>query len=307
MNIAVSESFNERVQINVPVLVQLNRFASGIKLKTGQILARQSGDYQSAFKGRGMEFDESRLYQPGDDIRNIDWRVTARTGKAHTKLFREERERPVFVWVDLRKPMFFATRGRFKSVMAARLASLLAWSANQHGDRIGGVIFSESVHHELKPQRGKAGVLKLINQLVKHPSWQHELVKTIDNKAGVKALARLLNVARPGSLIFLISDFRNLDDTAVSLISRMSRHNDVLMLFIYDQLEKQLPAAGHYRVSDGTEEVVVDTYDKQRVEGYKHRFIDHIERLRLLSRKHRIHFLSCSTEDDPAAVLQAGF
>ena len=88
-----------------------------------------------------MEFDESRLYQPGDDIRNMDWRVTARTGKPHTKLFREERERPVFVWVDYRAPMFFATQGVFKSVFVARMAALIAWNAVQQGDRIGGLIF----------------------------------------------------------------------------------------------------------------------------------------------------------------------
>ncbi len=95
MNQAVTNSFNEAVHINVPLLVRLSQPASSLQLRTGQILARQAGDYQSPFKGRGMEFDESRLYQPGDDIRNIDWRVTARTGKTHTKLFREERERPL--------------------------------------------------------------------------------------------------------------------------------------------------------------------------------------------------------------------
>ena len=116
-----------------------------------------------------MEYDESRLYQPGDDIRNIDWRVTARTGKPHTKLFREERERPVHVWVDLRAPMFFATRGKYKAVRAAELASLFAWTACQQGDRIGGIVFSDNSHHELKPQRGKSAVLRLIKFMVEAP------------------------------------------------------------------------------------------------------------------------------------------
>lgn len=253
-----------------------------------------------------MEFDESRLYQPGDDIRNIDWRVTARTNKVHTKLFREERERPVFVWVDFRRPMFFATRGCFKAVLAARLASLLAWSANYYGDRIGGVIFSEGTHHELKPQRGKTGVLKLINQLVKHPSWLHYDVASADRRSGSRALARLRRVARPGSLIFLISDFRNLDEAALSQISNLSSSNEIVLIFIYDPLEKSLPGAGHYRVSDGEEELLVDTYDKDRVEGYRHRFAEHLERLRQLSRKIRCRLLFCSTTDDPVITLQKG-
>ncbi len=304
MRAAVPEGFNESVRISVPLLVRLSQSAAGLPLRPGHIFARQAGDYQSPFKGRGMEFDESRLYQPGDDIRNIDWRVTARTGKPYTKLFREERERPVFVWVDFRAPMFFATRGRYKSVMAAHLATLLAWSAVRHGDRIGSVIFSEDVHHELKPQRGKSAVLRLINQLVNHPAWENHQGGP-DVKASNRALVRLRRVARPGSLVFLISDFRNLDDAALSQISRLSRHNDIVMIFIHDQLEAALPAAGQYRLSNGKEDLVVDTYDKQRVAAYRRRFTAHKERLQQLSRHNGVYLLSCSTQDDPLAVLQA--
>ena len=306
MNNALAETINDSVQISVPALVQLNRSVAGISLHTGRIQARQGGDYQSSFKGRGMEFDESRLYQPGDDIRNIDWRVTARTNKTHTKLFREERERPVFVWVDFRRPMFFATRGCFKAVQAARLAALLAWSANQHGDRIGGVIFSDSVHHELKPQRGKTGVLRMINQLVQHPAWQQHSRVPGDSRDCGKALTRLRRVARPGSLIFLISDFRDLDDAALAQISTLSASNEVVMILLYDPLEKSLPTVGRYRVSDGEEELLVDTYDRDRVERYSRRFIDHLERFRQLARKLRSHLLLCSTTDDPVVVLQQG-
>ena len=306
MNSVAADSSREAIRISVPGLVRLNRSAAGISLHSGQILARQSGDYHSPFKGRGMEFDESRLYQPGDDIRNIDWRVTARTNKVHTKLFREERERPVFVWVDFRRPMFFATRGSFKAVLAAKLASLLAWSANYYGDRTGGVIFSEDSHHELKPQRGKTGVLKIINQLVNHPAWQQYNAATADHRSGSRALARLRRVARPGSLIFLISDFRNLDEAAMSQISNLSSSNEIVLIFIYDALEKSLPGAGHYRVSNGEEELLVDTYDRDRVEGYRRRFIDHLERLRQLSRKIHCRLLFCSTTDDPVVILQKG-
>ena len=306
MNTVVADTDSEAIRVSVPELVRLSRSAAGISLHSGQILARQSGDYHSPFKGRGMEFDESRLYQPGDDIRNIDWRVTARTNKVHTKLFREERERPVFVWVDFRRPMFFATRGCFKSVLAAKLASLLAWSANHYGDRTGGVIFSEDSHHELKPQRGKTGVLKLINQLVNHPAWQQYNTATADRRSGSRALARLRRVARPGSLIFLISDFRNLDEAAMSQISNLSSSNEIVLIFIYDALEKSLPGAGHYRVSDGEEELLVDTYDQDRVEGYRRRFIDHLERLRQLSRKIHCRLLFCSTTDDAVVILQKG-
>ncbi|PCI06195.1 MAG: DUF58 domain-containing protein, partial [Gammaproteobacteria bacterium] len=126
------------VRIRQSTLISLNREAKNLPLTPRKITAKLSGTYLTIFKGLGMEFDEVRPYQAGDDLYSIDWNVTARTGEAHTKIFREERERPVLMWVDYRQPMFFATRGSFKSVVAAKIAALLAWSAAQHGDRLGG-------------------------------------------------------------------------------------------------------------------------------------------------------------------------
>jgi uncharacterized protein (DUF58 family) len=115
--------------------------------------ARLAGAYLAKTKGRGMEFDEARHYQPGDDIRTIDWRVTARTGKTHTKLYREEKERPVFLLVDLSNSLHFGTQLLFKSVQAAHLASLIAWVATQRGDRIGGLVINNRQHLEFKPHK----------------------------------------------------------------------------------------------------------------------------------------------------------
>jgi len=307
MSSAVPVSLNESVCVNVPQLVGLNRSAFLLSLSSGRVLARQSGDYQSPFKGRGMEFDESRLYQAGDDIRNINWKITARTGKPHTKLFREERERPIFVWVDLRAPMFFATRGRYKSVIAARLAGLVAWSAHHSGDRVGGVIFSEQSHHELKPRRGKSSVLRLINHIAGHPAWRRDSRDVEDERAGAKSLIRLRRVVRPGSLVFLLSDFRNLDDAALIQISRMSRHSEVVVIFIYDRLESMLPAPGRYRLSNGVDEILLDTHDRNWGESYHQRFTLHLSRLDSLARANGIHLMHCTTEDDPVKVLQTRF
>ena len=301
-----SQDTSQAVRVSVPALVQLSRYAPFLPLGSEKILAKQSGDYQSPFKGRGMEFDESRLYQPGDDIRNIDWRVTARSGKTHTKLFREERERQVFVWLDLRSNMFFATRGSYKSVIAANLASLVAWGAVHHGDRVGGLIFSDEVHHEIKPHRGKTGVLRLINQVVSHPSWQTEKTVNRDTLTLYRSLVRLRRLARPGSLIFMMSDFRNLDDKCESQLVLLSRHTDIVMLFIYDQLEQALPTGGLYRVSDGQQERMLDTYDRSVAERHRNNFLAHTSRLQRLSKKSGIHLINCSTEDNPLTTLQTG-
>jgi len=158
----------DRVRVNRQSLIALRKAGAALPLKAVKTLGRMTGNYLSRFKGRGMEFDESRPYQPGDDARNLDWKVTARTGKPFTKLFREERERSVLLWVDYRAPMHFATRGLFKSVLAARTAALLAWGAIHHSDRLGGLIFSESGHLEVRPQQGKHAVLNFIRQLVSH-------------------------------------------------------------------------------------------------------------------------------------------
>ena len=131
------------VYVTPKSLIKLRHSAENLPLKVAKVKALQTGEYYSPFKGRGMEFDEVRLYQPGDDIRTIDWRVTARSGKAHTKLFREERERSVILCVDFRRTMYFGTRGAYKSVAAAKAAALFAWSAEHQGDRLGGLLFSE--------------------------------------------------------------------------------------------------------------------------------------------------------------------
>ena len=163
----VTDFAKDLVSVSLKTLIDLAKPASTLNLQHSKNRAQQSGAYMSRFKGRGMEFDEARLYQPGDDIRSIDWRVTARTGKTYTKVFREERERPVFISVDDRLTMHFATRGVFKSVLAAKLAGLLAWAAEHHGDRIGGQLFSEHDCYELKPQNGRHAVLRFLNTLVK--------------------------------------------------------------------------------------------------------------------------------------------
>jgi uncharacterized protein (DUF58 family) len=126
------------VYVSLKSLIALHRPAESLPLKPGRIRALAGGDYRAPFKGRGMEFDEVRGYMQGDDVRTLDWRVTARTGRPHTKLFREERERPVLLCMDMRNAMFFATRGAFKAVRAVQAAALLGWSAVHQGERLGG-------------------------------------------------------------------------------------------------------------------------------------------------------------------------
>ncbi|CCQ12470.1 hypothetical protein PA3071 [Pseudoalteromonas luteoviolacea B = ATCC 29581] len=201
-----------------------------------------AGQYLAPQKGRGMEFAEVRQYQYGDDIRSIDWRVTARTGEAHTKLFQEEKERPVFVFTDLSSSMFFGSQLLFKSVQACHISALLAWSASMRGDRLGGVVFSEFGHHELKPTARDKGVLALCHQLVDiHQQALLNREQTAPSKFADN-LKRLGHLAKPGSLVYLVSDFSQLDDSSFKQLERLARHCELIGCQVSDPFEHQLPA-----------------------------------------------------------------
>jgi uncharacterized protein (DUF58 family) len=180
------------------------------------VQAKLAGAYLAKTKGRGMEFDEARHYQAGDDIRAIDWRVTARTGKTHTKLYREEKERPVFVLTDLSSSMQFGTQFLFKSVQAAHLSALIAWSARKRGDRIGGLVFNQHQHIECKPFTRQKAVLSLLNSMIKVQQGAKLGAQTTNQEKITlgNACARLRRLAHPGSLIFILSEFSQLDEVA---------------------------------------------------------------------------------------------
>lgn len=252
-----------------------------------------------------MEFDESRAYLPGDDIRNMDWKVTARTGEAHTKVFREERERPVLLWLDLNPSMFFATRGSFKSVVATKAATLLAWSATANNDRLGALVFAGNNHIEIRPKRGKSAALDFIRRTCDHSAWNNDHINAQARNMAL-SMSRLRQVTKPGSLIFLISDFREMDKQTKSHLINISKHNDLVLINIYDPIETSLPTSGNYKVSDGYNEVPLNTSSKKLRDTYEQRFLHHEEGLRKLCQQQRMHLISISTQDDVLQSLQQG-
>lgn len=289
---------SERISVSLKTLINLAGPAASLNLQPASIRSRQSGGYVSRFKGRGMEFDETRLYQPGDDIRSIDWRVTARTGKTHTKLFREERERPVFISVDDRPAMHFATRGVFKSVLAAKLAGLLAWTAQHHGDRMGGQLFSDHGCRELKPQNGRHAVLRFLNTLIQPEALGVDAV-TLEH-----AWLRLSQHVRPGSLVYIISDFRGVNAKAESHLAKLAQHCDVVLIFIVDPLESSLPTSGRYRFTDEQRDVIFDANDQQQLINYQQHFEQRLQQVQQIAQKKAMTFVQCSTTDDPIQALR---
>ena len=292
-------------------LIQLRLQANQLPLDSGKIHAKQGGAYLSSFKGRGMEFDESRIYQAGDDIRNMDWRVTARTGTAHTKVFREERERPILLWLDLNPSMMFATRNKFKSVMATEIATLIAWSAAKNNDRVGGLIFSSDDHVEIKPRRGKNAALDLIGRCTKHKAWSFEQSASPSRTESTErnmtsAVSRLRKVTHPGSLIFMISDFHDMDEKALSQVADISRNNDIIFIKITDPIEAELPISGSYKLTDGVKELQIQTSSKKIRNEFHNRYLLHNAHLEKFCRQHRIHWIQISTEDNAIEKLKKG-
>jgi len=292
------------VSVSQPGLIRLAGPARAIALNVLRVNSLQTGAYVSRFRGRGMEFDESRPYQPGDDPRSIDWRVTARSTTAYTKLFREERERPVLVAVDLRSNMHFATQGCFKSVNASRAAALLSWAAHHRGDRLGGLIFGDTTHRELKPRLGRRAALRFVHELAEHPDWVRRDSEPTNPDALTQAMSALRRVARPGSLVVVISDFVDFTRAAQSYLSSVARHNEVLAVFLNDPLERELPPPGRYRIVSPDDELAIDTYAAPARRDYEQAFEDRLEELEKFCQRYGVHLMPMSTDDDPVSTLQ---
>ncbi|MEM6511553.1 MAG: DUF58 domain-containing protein [Pseudomonadota bacterium] len=293
------------VSVSQSGLIRLNGPARAIALDVVRVNSLQTGAYVSHFRGRGMEFDESRPYQPGDDPRSIDWRVTARSTEAYTKLFREERERPVLVVVDLRAVMHFATRGCFKSVNACRAAALIAWAAHHRGDRLGGLVFGDFEHHELKPRLGRQAALRFVHQLAEHKGWTSGPASAEDSRQGFsRAMAALRRIARPGSLVVVFSDFSGLDRTSQSYLSGVARHNEMLAVNISDPIERELPPPGRYRLLSEDQELSIDTKAGAARSDYANAYEARCHELDVFCQRYGIHLMPLSTEDDPVSALQ---
>ncbi len=307
------KDFNYGIELSLGQLIEMRNkpiiqwLAPNSKVKTNRV-----GGFRSRFKGRGMDFDEVRLYQIGDDIRNIDWRVTARTGEAHTKLFKEERERPVFVVLDQMPNMFFGTAQVFKSLIASQIAAQLMWNTLANGDRFGALLFGEYTHMEMKPSSNRRNCMRLLNRIVE--SYQQILGQTFnlynneetyqpldkDNQTTIQnpfsaTLKRLKHLAKPGTLIHIISDFNQFDETCQRHLAKLSQHTDIHCILVNDPIEKELPPSGVYGITDGTDIGTLDTQSYALRKNYQSAFQQKIESVKDFSLSHRGIFTRIDT------------
>ncbi|MGX9462612.1 DUF58 domain-containing protein [Shewanella sp. A14] len=260
--------YSDGVSLNEQELIACQSLSRAIPDRQSRAKATLSGHRSSQIKGRGMEFAEVRHYQNGDDVRTIDWRVTARTGVAHTKLFVEERERPILLLIDLSHSLYFGSQLLLQSVQAAHLATTLGWSAINHGDRLGALIASEDTHLELKPRSRRQGILQLTSGLISIHQLQLRQINQLSPAPDhmLKACQRLQRIAKPGSLIWIITDGQHITQQCLAPLTELSRHCEIGAFVITDPLRQgtlALPKQFSLPVRDGQHQLTLtrQSYD----------------------------------------------
>jgi uncharacterized protein (DUF58 family) len=241
---------NQSTQNIIPTLSELLKLEYLVASTGFSLLPKQpvhsvlAGKHASKLRGRGLDFEEARKYVAGDDIRNIDWRVTARTRTTHTKVFTEEKEKPVLVITDLTNGMFFGSRVYTKSFIAAQIAAISAFKVLKNGDRFGGLVFSDSGSVFFRPQRNRKAILQYLQQVVKdNNAFLNKELKVEPQKIKLEeALKRTSSMASHDYLILIISDFHNISAKSKKQLIQLSKHNDVILCQIRDAMEQQLPA-----------------------------------------------------------------
>lgn len=250
-----------------------------------------SGEYHSAFKGRGMSFSEVRAYNYGDDIRNIDWNVTARTNEAHVKVYEEERELTVMLLIDISKSSFFGTSEQFKNDYITELSAVIAFSAINNNDKVGAILFSDQVEMYIPPKKGKQHILRIIRELI--------YIEPKSSGTDLKEpLQYLNNIIKKKSIAFVISDF--IAEEYVESLRISAKKHDIIGLHVYDRYEKTLPNVGLIDVVDaetGTYQIV-DTSSKQMRDNYEKRFLSRQENFLKNFQRLGLKTASISTDHD---------
>jgi uncharacterized protein (DUF58 family) len=268
-------------------LVALRHQASGFSFLPRQpVHSLLAGRHASRLRGRGLNFEEIRRYQAGDDIRQIDWKVTARTRKTHSRVFTEERERTTLLLVDQRLGMFFGSVEKMKSVVAAEAAALAAWRVLAQQDEVGALVFNDSDIVELRPQRSSSAVMRILQAVVQQNQALSINAGTTANPGMFnEVLRRCDRLARHDCLVCIISDGNGHDDETRRLLTRIAHHNDVLFAFVHDPLEAELPDAGRLVFGDGQGQLEVDT----RQRGLQKRYRKGFASLRAEGRQFLVH------------------
>lgn len=284
-----SEPIAQREVTESSLLSRVRKIEIKTRLLSQNIFA---GEYHSAFKGKGMAFSEVREYQFGDDVRDIDWNVTARFNKPYIKVFEEERELTVMLMVDVSGSLEFGTRSQLKREMATEIAATLAFSAIQNNDKIGVIFFSDRIEKYIPPKKGRKHILYIIREML---DFKPESRRT-DIAQAVEFMSRVL---KRRSTVFIISDFYDNKSFQKPLQIARSRH-DLMALQVYDPLMRSLPDVGLMKVQDAEtgHEMVIDTSSRKLRQAHEQAWRDSQEQLRDTFLRSNVRWTSIATNED---------
>ena len=297
----IYSEFNDLVALRFQT--QLRKLAHQQKL-----LAASSGEHHAVRKGRGMTFSEVRQYQPGDEIRHIDWKVTARTQKAHTKVFIEERERPTLIITEQTPSLFFGAKVRLKTSQALNIAATLAWVSLQQNERVGGLVFGAETQSGLHPKRSKHSVLRYLQAGI---NMQQQLQRPARASASRwhDALQATQELIRPGSKVYLIGDMTLLAQHSIDKVKQLARHNDLVAIHIFDEIEQHLPELGWLMMADSLESTPI-RFDSSRREtqmAYQQIYQQQWQNAQMAFRSLHIPLVAIDNQQDPIQqLLQQG-
>lgn len=238
----------------------------------------QAGDSRSAFKGRGIEFEEVRTYNYGDDVRDIDWRVTARKNQPFTKLYNEEKDREVYIWLDLSAKMRFGTKHELKSVTAAKTAALIAWYALENKDRVGMAVFDGNKTLIFEPKRTVDNLFAVFKQIEKIAA--ESLYQTNESGSAIKSLKLLQQKAKHRAIVFVVGSFTDMEAESSALLSAFARNHELYLINVFDELEDKAPPAGEYLAQYHNQKQLLAVSGKAFAEDYRQYFAEKRQKIK---------------------------
>ncbi|CAN8140269.1 DUF58 domain-containing protein [uncultured Thiomicrorhabdus sp.] len=268
-----------------------------------KLLASSQGDQHAVRKGRGMTFSEVRQYQAGDDIRHIDWRVTARTQKVHTKVFVEEHERPTLILAEQSPALFFGSKIRLKTAQVLNLAAILGWISLQQHERVGGVCFNPHQQIWVPPKKPQQNLLNFLQQAI---TLQHSLQKPGVGQSGYwqQALQQLQKNLKPGSKVFLIGDMLQFDSNLFAILKQLKGHAEIVALHVYDPLEQKIPELGWLNIQGLSGQLLrLDSFRAKTRQNYQELYQQQWQETRQAFNRLRIPLIAISNQEQPVKAL----
>jgi len=290
---------NPDIFVSLQDLLKMEHFAKGFSFlaRKQRVKSILGGKHASKLRGRGLDFEEVRNYVAGDDIRHIDWKVTARTQKTHSRVFSEEKEKPALIVVDQSKSMFFGSQKRMKSVVAAELAALSAYRVLKEGDRVGGIVFADNGIDIIYPKRDRRNILRFLEKIVDRNRELNES-KAVNFQENLnETLQRIQNIVTHDFLVIIISDFMRYSPKVIKFIAGIARRNDVVLAKIFDPMEENI-IEDKFVAGAENFQIFVDGQNHKVIEKFKTGFNEDLSSFETEMKKHKVSLLKLNTIEE---------